>query len=408
MNLRPVVVPGLAALALALGGCDRSDVLAPAPGEARYDWTASDITYAVAFQGAAYDSAQDRTTFTYRVTSNPAGGPAISHWVIGFDATPVVVASSDPAVSFGVDPTTGVRGVKFDTGYRDGETRTVTLTLAGEWKTGTVPIAVKAATGFVTGTTQGPVLSGQVSALFVQTYKVRGRVFFDVNRDGVQGADEPGLAGVPVRLSTGEGRTTDAGGAYVFDGVAPGSYTVFSAASAGLDATTPEAVAVTVAGADAGADFGGAVDVAALGGQVAGGYTIGYWKNNVDKALTGTTKGVQVSAATLRAYRAALSGFALEPLNVASLAEVQAILASTSPDPVSLLRKQLMASELNYASGAFIGGDERTTRLFLHRGEYLVKHAAEFTAAELLCAKDWFDAYNNSHGGAIVAPACGA
>ena len=63
-----------------------------------------------------YDADTDTTTVGYRVTS--VCDPSISHWAL---ALPSAVASkiqdaSEP-YSFGVDPTTGVTGVKFDKGY---------------------------------------------------------------------------------------------------------------------------------------------------------------------------------------------------------------------------------------------------------------------------------------------------
>ena len=83
-----------------------------------------------------------------------------------------------------------------------------------------------------------------------------------------------------------------------------------------------------------------------------------------------------------------------------------AVLSSNSSDAVDLLSKQLLGSEFNYMNGAYIGGSELVTELFIFYGEYLVKHAGEYSRDELLTAKDWYDAYNNSHGGPVVGPGC--
>lgn len=57
-------------------------------------------------------------------------------------------------------------------------------------------------------------------------------VWLDANRDGLQAPDEPGIAGVIVRLYAADGLTlvsttvTDEDGAYAFDGLMPGDYVV--------------------------------------------------------------------------------------------------------------------------------------------------------------------------------------
>ncbi len=57
-------------------------------------------------------------------------------------------------------------------------------------------------------------------------------VWWDLDQDGVQDADENGLSGVTVTLKDANGNTvatttTDADGAYLFDNLTPGDYTVF-------------------------------------------------------------------------------------------------------------------------------------------------------------------------------------
>ncbi|MFD5831103.1 SdrD B-like domain-containing protein [Lentzea sp. NPDC060358] len=51
-------------------------------------------------------------------------------------------------------------------------------------------------------------------------------VWNDLNKNGLQDAGEPGVAGVTVRLSNGQTTTTDDNGKYLFEGVADGTYTV--------------------------------------------------------------------------------------------------------------------------------------------------------------------------------------
>jgi hypothetical protein len=61
-------------------------------------------------------SENDRTTVAYEVTSGC--DPAISHWTLGLpDGLRDKVLSTSEAYEWGVDPNTGVSGIKFDTGY---------------------------------------------------------------------------------------------------------------------------------------------------------------------------------------------------------------------------------------------------------------------------------------------------
>ncbi|REH78135.1 SdrD B-like domain-containing protein, partial [Staphylococcus felis] len=67
----------------------------------------------------------------------------------------------------------------------------------------------------------------------------------DTNKDGLQDADEPGIAGVKVTLTkpdgTTEETTTDENGIYVFEGLKNGDYTVKFEAPEGYEATIENA-----------------------------------------------------------------------------------------------------------------------------------------------------------------------
>jgi len=234
------------------------------------------------------------------------------------------------------------------------------------------------------------------------TQQISGFAFFDLNGNGVRDADEPGIPGVNISLTKGsdvQNAVTGSDGAYLFTGLYPVEYTVASSLPVGFVRTSPESLTVTATGT---ADFGFALDYNWIGSQTANGYTIGFWKTNIDKAIAGSTKGIQVSKATLESYRLLLSSFALEPLNIASLSEASGILSSTSSNPVDLLKKQLMGSEFNYANGAYIGGNALVTYFFLYDGEYMLTNPGAFSSTQLLAQKDKYDSYNNSHGGQII------
>lgn len=101
------------------------------------------LAHSITSGGAVYNAATHLTTFTYSVTSGAQ--PAISHWMIVVpESCGVAIKSASEAASVGKDPTTSTYGIKFDTGYGDGATRTVVLTLNGNWSSGTVDAVVKA------------------------------------------------------------------------------------------------------------------------------------------------------------------------------------------------------------------------------------------------------------------------
>jgi len=80
---------------------------------------------------------------------------------------------------------------------------------------------------------------------------VSGKVFKDVDGDGAQYEDEDGISGVSIWLKDSEGSlehaTTTGDGAYVFTGVAAGSYIVMETDPDGFASTTPNEVPISVA-----------------------------------------------------------------------------------------------------------------------------------------------------------------
>ena len=100
---------------------------------------------------------------------------------------------------------------------------------------------------------------------FVKPASVGDYTWMDVNRDGVQDADEPALPGVTVTLTYEDGSAvtdasgnavtataSDANGKYSFENLLPGGYKVSFQAPAGFKATTSDA------GTDRAADSNGA------------------------------------------------------------------------------------------------------------------------------------------------------
>ena len=142
-----------------------------------------------------------------------------------------------------VDPTSGpLEGTKPTEAY------------TGRYKT-SADVTIAEATGSVIDVNFG----------FVKPASVGDYTWMDVNRDGIQDADEPALPGVTVTLTYEDGsavtdasgnvvtaKTSDANGKYSFENLLPGGYKVSFQAPAGFEATTSDA------GTDRAADSNGA------------------------------------------------------------------------------------------------------------------------------------------------------
>ena len=164
-----------------------------------------------------------------------------------------------------VDPTSGpLAGTKPTEAY------------TGRYKT-TADVTIAEATGSVIDVNFG----------FVKPASVGDKVWMDVNRDGIQDADEPAMPGVTVTLTRADGSavtdasgnpvaavTTDANGKYVFENLLPGDYKVTFTNPAGYEAT------VSDAGDDRGADSNGTEAAVSL--------TQGQDDATVDYGLVGT------------------------------------------------------------------------------------------------------------------------
>jgi len=82
--------------------------------------------YSIEFLGSSYNGST--TTFTYLVTSYDS--PALSHWILGLPdcITAGDIAAAGPGTTvFGLDPTTGIWGLKFDSGVQVGSPVTFTI-----------------------------------------------------------------------------------------------------------------------------------------------------------------------------------------------------------------------------------------------------------------------------------------
>lgn len=291
--------------------------------------------------------------------------------------------------SYEQHPATGYWGLKFGTPYSADEVREVTVVLYGYWESGPVDAIIGTADGYTMASIEGPVCE----AVIPTSYSISGFVFFDINANGSMDTGEPALTETEVTLSTGESAFSGKDGSYKFENLSPGTYTVSLGSTASQTITIVDADIENV-------NLGQGFDLSAIDGLRADGFTVQYWRNQIKKAITGKGKP-KVSASVLQGYQVTLSTFLLPPLNVSSLQEMLDILSSHSKDPVVILAKELLASELNYTAGEYIGGNQALTEQFLLYGEFLVQYNSQFTAKQLKDAAKMFRKYNKSNGGEL-------
>ena len=251
-------------------------------GDKTTDNTSSaDLRAGYTIAGKLYNDAD--ASFSSSDSEAPYAGVAVA--LLKKDGTPVldkdgnpVTAVTDadgkysfPGLALGeytvsvVDPTSGpLAGTKPTEAY------------TGRYKT-TADVTIAEATGAVIDVNFG----------FVKPASVGDKVWMDVNRDGLQDADEPAMPGVTVTLTRADGTavtdaegnpvaavTTDANGQYKFENLLPGDYKVTFTNPAGYEAT------VSDAGDDRGADSNGTEAAVSL--------TQGQDDATVDYGLVGT------------------------------------------------------------------------------------------------------------------------
>lgn len=148
-------------------------------------------SFMVAYGGRVYDPATNQTTFTYLVCGTGVR-PDLSHFDVEIPvcAPPLIIVGTNPteAVQFGVDPTTGVNGIKWDQPLQTTASRTYSITFTGNVVEGTVQVAVKG-DGFQIGSLPGP--SCVVGALNVDKF---------VSTDGVNWDDAGEFPGPQVEV----------------------------------------------------------------------------------------------------------------------------------------------------------------------------------------------------------------
>ncbi|MDH5377117.1 MAG: hypothetical protein OEX00_02200 [Gammaproteobacteria bacterium] len=386
----------------------------------------SDVGWSVVLIEVTYDAQSNSTTFTYSLTA-ASGEKDLSHWVlsIDIDETGLSSISPDNLTSIGLDPTTGVWGIKWDAGQDSGTVMEYGVTVPGNASVVDINYAVKGGTYYAVGVTQGP----GTSVVSNDTYSISGTVFQDVYSNLSYDSGEPTLGNVSVDLLDVDGNVvattvTNDDGSYVFDNVIPGDYTVSLPSSSVVDdfnetlfyyytPVSSSSQDVTVANANVSDIYFGfalnalgvlddlnSEDPDADGFNLPGeGRTIGYWKHQFSVAIKGKGRA-HVDAATLSSYLAWIESFYLvDPFQFNDGAEfdhAHAIMANRTSDAKELLEKQLLGTELNHVAGLGLSGSYIVLQeMILKWSEYLSANSALFTRDELLLAKDILDGINN-------------
>lgn len=233
-------------------------------------------------------------------------------------------------------------------------------------------------------------------------YSISGVAFLDLNGNGAQDGGEPGIGGQSVSLTPGGATTTAANGSYSFSSLLPGNYSVSVGAISGLTSTTGLSSAVTISSTDGAANFGFRVNVAAYNGwRVSGTQGLGWWKENINKAIRGQRNGVQISAAQLESLRASLANYLLSPLNFANLTAAYNALSYSGGNSASKAAQHMTASEYNVANGSLVNGNPLATWALLAWGENVLQNSGNYSSAYLNAVKDLFEHLN---GGQIEVP----
>lgn len=222
--------------------CDEAPVYVPTFGGSGADHVAR-------FRGVLYDFPQDgQSTWYYSFTSGSR--PAISHitFALPCPGLEIVAAGIWDGVNYAnrnqnagmpeprtgptkTDPTTQLKGLKFDLGFSELATRHYYFTVNGNFETERMSLAFKAGPGFTMGQLCGPSAGCDESDLEEELASIGDWVWLDANADGIQDPDEEGLAGITVRLLTQQGdllrsTVTDMDGYYLFEQLVEGDYRI--------------------------------------------------------------------------------------------------------------------------------------------------------------------------------------
>ncbi|UAA38000.1 hypothetical protein KIH87_15080 [Paraneptunicella aestuarii] len=413
--------------ALFLTGLSVSSVYAK-PNHSFDQYDITDVGWSASYTGCSFNADTQTATYSYQMTVDSAEKD-LSHWVLAFDTDMVIVDSTGNAnTDFGLDPTTGVYGFKWDSGQDSGTTQTYTLTVNGECNAVATEYSVKGGTYFAIGETMGPSADGG-DGPDPTTYAISGSVYIDANNSQSLDIDEPALNNTTVQLLDASGSViaetlSNSSGDYQFEGLLAGSYSVvvpdtttdfegdFNETLTEYYDTWSNMTSVTIDSQDvADVDFGYSADMAAVmhdldsadpdddGYSFTGsGKTIGFWKHQHAVALKGKGRA-HIDSETLIGYLNTIESLWLaNPFQFGTdkISASNEILSARTSDETELLNKQMLATELNHVDGRGLTDNLALQATLLAYGEYVSAYSAQYTREQVLAVKDMMDAINNS------------
>ena len=237
-------------------------------------------------------------------------------------------------------------------------------------------------------------------------YSITGHCILDINNNGYLDQGEPGINGIDVWLDDNLVYLSDRYGWFVFRDLEVDDYVVFVDVPEGYEATSPTQTNIPVVDQNESVMFMLAINEKYYGELEADTWGLGYWKNNIRRAIGRGNNGRgngngngnggegQVNQETLEMYLEHIADFALSPFTIYALEDDYDILDTNGRDAIANLSRHLLCAEFNFMAGAWLANNEMLTALFLHEGEYMILHPDEFTRAEILEMKDLYEAYN--------------
>ena len=389
--------------------------------------------FEVCYDGRVYDATTHTTSFSYTVTATGTGQD-LSHFTVEAACHADDVSTTPSrAVSLGLDPTTGVEGVKWDIPLANtpGSSASYVITLMGDVAEDPAgDVAVKAGQVPELGTLPGP---GDCMACSCgggttppTTASISGTVYVDMNENMVRDAGEPAIANVTVELVDAAGATvttlTETDGSWSFDQVPAGTWTVsVPSATPGnatdfneqledsLDPTTPGSLTVDLQGSDStDNDFGFRFDLFAIHDDFSrwdpdcDGVTFCgnnksrvWWKVTMHDAWScppghgwGWSSSSTTQNANLLALLTTVEGLWLaDPFSFGSTDRLRCAYDQLKQRRTTwrrAVKRQLLALELNEASGRGLAGDgpAQLQTLFAEATEFFVANITQFTTTD--------------------------